>query len=152
MSKRDQMNINIKVDDENEVKITLSEEEKSRIPRPGESIYVVEPYPVDDDEDENDQEDVKQKPILAYSYTGVMAKSVVLSDDLDEVRVNGDYVISLKKESSSSRKLMVFSSEEEALDKYRALMSVSVKEAGRRLKKAQKIADYLEEALDKNHH
>jgi hypothetical protein len=132
------------------VKITLTEEAKKRIPTPGQSIYVIEPYPVDDDEDENES---KEKPVMGYSYAGVLAKAVVLNDELDEVTVNGDYRISLYKDTTESNKrLIVCSNEDEAIDKYRTLMNASIKESKRRMEKAIKIHDYLEEQLEKMHH
>lgn len=133
------------------VKITLTDEAKSRIPTPGQSIFVIEPYPVDDDEEENES---KEKPVMGYSYAGVLAKAVVLNDDLDEVTVNGDYRIPLYKDTNidSGKRLIVCSNEDEALDKYRTLMNASIKEAKRRMEKAIKIHDYLEEQLEKMHH
>lgn len=132
------------------VKITLTEEAKKRIPTPGQSIYVIEPYPVDDEEDENES---KEKPVMGYSYAGVLAKAVVLNDELDEVTVNGDYRISLYKDTTESNKrLIVCSNEDEAIDKYRTLMNASIKESKRRMEKAIKIHDYLEEQLEKMHH
>lgn len=132
------------------VKITLTEEAKKRIPTPGQSIYVIEPYPVDDEEDENES---KEKPVMGYSYAGVLAKAVVLNDDLDEVTVNGDYRIPLYKDTTDSNKrLIVCSNEDEAIGKYRTLMNASIKEAKRRTEKAIKIQDYLEEQLEKMHH
>jgi hypothetical protein len=134
------------------VKITLTDEAKSRIPTPGQSIYVIEPYPVDDEDDENES---KEKVVMGFSYAGILAKAVVLNDDLDEVTVNGDYRIPLYKDttdSGSGKRLIVCSNENEAIDKYRTLMNASIKEAKRRMEKAVKIHDYLEEQLEKMHH
>jgi len=134
------------------VKITLTDEAKSRIPTPGQSIYVIEPYPVDDEDDENES---KEKVVMGFSYAGILAKAVVLNDDLDEVTVNGDYRIPLYKDttdSGSGKRLIVCSNENEAMDKYRTLMNASIKEAKRRMEKAVKIHDYLEEQLEKMHH
>lgn len=144
--------VNIRLDDEGEVKFTMAEEALDRIPRVGKSIFIVEPYPADDDVEE-EQEFVREKPIMAYSYTPVVAKAVVLNDENDEVTVNGDYRIPLYKDvQDTNRKLMVFGNEEEALDKWRTLMSVSAKEAERRAKKAKAIEDYIKEAIEKVHH
>lgn len=141
---------NEKNDENVNVKITISEDAKDRIPRPGDSIYVIEPYPVDDD---NDPDEPKEKVIMGYSYAGVMAKSVVLTDELDEVIVNGDYRIPLYKNAGEfNRKNMTFSKEEEAMEKYRTLMNASIKEAKRRRDRAVKVHDYLEEAMERMHH
>jgi len=132
------------------IRITIPEEAKSRIPRPGDSIYIIEPYPADDEDDENES---KEKAIMGYSYAGVMAKSVVLSDELDEVLVNGDYKIPLYKNAGEfNKRTLTFGNEEEAIDKYRTLMTTSIKEAKRRKDKNANIQSYLEEALEKMHH
>ena len=150
---KDKINVNVRVNEESEndsatVKITISDEAKARIPRPGDAIYIVEPYPVDEDEDPT-----KEETILGYSYDNVMVKGSVLTDELDEVIVNGEYRIPLYKTNKDSRKRsMIFATEEEAMEKYRTLMSVSVKEAKLRMEKAEKTYDYLKEALEKMHH
>ena len=145
---KDKSKINITVDNEGGSSFTMAEEALDRIPRVGKSIFIVAPYPADDDED-----DEKEKQIMAYSYTGVVAKAVILNDQNDEVTVNGDYRIPLYKDvQDTNRKLMVFSSEEEAKDKWRTLMTVSLKEAERRANKAKQIEDYVREALEKMHH
>lgn len=151
---KEKLNVNVTVDEEGEVKVTLTDEQKSRIPRPGESIYVVEPYPVDDEDEETiGLDDVRERPIMAYSFDSLMAKAVVLSDDLDSVKVNGDFVIYLNKRvTESTKKQMIFSNEEDAKNKYLTLMNISVKENDRRLKKAEDIKQYLETALEKMHH
>jgi hypothetical protein len=153
---KEKVNVKVEVDDETgDVNITLTDEKKSRIPRPGDSIYIVEPYPVDDDDEDAVETygDVKEKPILAYSYTGLLAKAVVLSDDLDSVKINGDFEIPLTKRMiESSKKQLIFTNEDEARDKYKTLMTISIKEATRRLRKAENIKEYLETALEKMHH
>ena len=155
---KNKLHVDVSVDDEKgEVKITLSDEAKSRIPRPGESIYIVAPYPVVSSDDVDDEEitsdDVKENLPEAYSYAGTMVKSSVLNDECDEVLVNGDYRIPLYKDRESSRKrLLIFTNETEARDKFRTLMGISIKEATRRVKLAENIQQYLEEALEKMHH
>ena len=67
--------------------------------------------------------------------------------------VNGDYRSPLYKDTTDSNKrLIVCSNEDEAIDKYRTLMNASIKESKRRMEKAIKIHDYLEEQLEKMHH
>lgn len=155
---KDKFNVDLKVsnDEEGEVRITISDEKKDLIPRPGESIFVVEPYPVDDEDVVTGSErlkDIKERPIMGYSFTGLMAKAVVLSDDLETVTINGDFQIPLvKKFTESPRKQMIFTKEVDARDTYRTLMNASIKEAARRLKKAEDIKEYLETALEKMHH
>jgi hypothetical protein len=145
---KDKLKINITVDNEGDSSSTMTEEILDRIPRVGKSIYIVAPYPADDD-----VEDEKEKQVMAYSYTAVVAKAVILNDQNDEVTINGDYRIPLYKDVDAlNRKLMVFGSEEEARDKWHTLMTVSLKEAERRAKKANQIEDYIREAIEKMHH
>jgi predicted transcriptional regulator len=150
--------INIKVDTENgnvELNV-LPEDIKNKVPRPGEHIYVITPYtaiePDDVDGVEILEEDVKGKQIEGYSYDSVFVKASVLSDDMRTVLVNGDYLIPLYKDSDTNRKVMVFSNEEKAIEKFQALMNVSVVEADRRISLYNHIKDNLEEARKKLYH
>ena len=154
--------INIRVDTDNEDKVevkinSIPEDVMKNIPRPGESIYIIEPYPGIDPEDVDGveilEEDIKVKPIMGYSYAPIMVKGSVLADDLESVMVNGDYKIPLYKNSNNaSSKIIALTNEEEALNKYRALMTISIKEATRREKLQKELKEYLEEALEKVHH
>jgi len=156
------VNIDVNVNDEGEVKITFTDEERNRIPRVGDSIYLIKPYPIVTDDMVGDvlngikilEEDVREDTPEAYSYDSLMVKATVLSDELDSVKVNGDYDIPINKngEISKKRKLLVFTNETEARDKFRALMTVSIKEAERRVKLAENVRNYLDEALEKMHH
>jgi|GEM_PF-4803284 len=144
--------------EEGTITVSLSDEQKSRIPTPGSSIYVIQPYPVDDDEDDVDgiptRNTIKEAPILAYSYDSVFVKASVLNDDMDVVTVNGDYKIPLVKNTSeyAERKMIVLSNEDEAKSKWRTLMNTSLKEAIRRREIAVKIENYLQTALEEEHH
>jgi hypothetical protein len=155
---KDKMNVKVTLDEEKgEVKVTITDEEKNKIPRVGDALYIVAPYPVIDKDDVDDEEifeeDVKEKPIQAYSYDSVMVKATVLTEECDAVRVNGDYLIPLREDSNVPRKrLLIFTNESEARDKFRTLMNLSIKEASRREKLATKTKEYLETALEKMHH
>jgi hypothetical protein len=149
--KRDQINVNVKVNDDGDVKVTIAEEAFKNMPVVGRSIYVVEPYNADDDEDENDSP--KEKPIKAYSFAPIFVKSTVLNDEADEVLVNGDYRIPLYKDTTETNKRqLVFNNEDVAYEKWETLMTASLKEAERRTKRAQNIEEYVREALEKVHH
>jgi hypothetical protein len=135
-----------------EVVINLTEEQQNLIPRPGEVIHVVRPYNVDDDFESSPRP--KEKPTVAYSYDDVPVKSSVLSDELDEVRVNGDFTIPLVNRSvkNEKAKIMVFTSETEAKRAYRDLMNVSIELAKERLEYEKQMLEYLEGALEENAH
>jgi hypothetical protein len=160
--KKNSLNVKVSLDEEKgEVKVTISEEAKSKIPRPGESIYVITPYPIvtadmvgEDlgDGFEVTEEDVKEDLPEAYSYDSVMVRGSVLTEDCEEVMINGgDYKIPLY-EKSSRKKQLVFNNENEARDKFRTLMNVSVKETARREALHKTLKVYLEESLEKMHH
>jgi hypothetical protein len=126
-----------------------------KIPRPGESIFIVSPYPVDDNDDLEEDEFLprKEKTIVAYSYEPVMVKASVLNDSFDEVLVNGDYNIPLYKNNlDSSKKVLIFTNEEEAEDKWLALTTASIKIAERYTKRANYILDYLKTSKKELHH
>jgi len=139
-----------------EVSINLTEEEKLLIPRPGEIVYVIQPYCVDDSEEENETKERNPKlvPILGYSYTKVPVKSSVLTDELDEVRVNGDFRIPLKRKFSPSDRMRtrVFVSESEAKEEYKTLMEAQIRVAKERFDKARNDYEYLVEALEEGNH
>lgn len=133
-----------------EVKITISDEDKENIPRVGDEIHVISPYPVDEEDDEFT---IKEKPIQGYGFASVMVKSTVLTDDLEEVLVNGDYRLPLRKKNvDNNRKLIVCVSEQEAKEKFDALSDVSIERAKGYFKRFKEIIDYLEEAKEKVHH
>lgn len=126
-----------------------------KIPRPGESIFIVSPYPVDDNDDLEEDEFLprKEKTIVAYSYEPVMVKASVLNDSFDEILVNGDYNIPLYKNNlDSSKKVLIFTNEEEAEDKWLALTTASIKIAERYAKRANYILDYLKTSKKELHH
>jgi hypothetical protein len=156
--KKSNVRINIGVDADGGVTVSaVPEEVKNKIPRPGDSIYVIEPYPVIDPEDVDDEEifaeDIKLKPVMGYSYNASMVKSSVLNDELTEVLVNGDYRIPLYKgEGNPDKKIMVFTEEEKAIDKFRTLMNISVAEVDRRITLNQNIKANLKESLEKLYH
>jgi hypothetical protein len=150
--------INIKVDTEQgtvEVN-SIPEEIMNKVPVPGKHIFVIEPYteidPEDVDGSEIVEDDVKGKQILGYSYDSVFVKASVLSDDLRSCMVNGDYNIPLYKDSDTDRKIMVFTNEEKAIEKFVALMDVQIAETNRRIKLYNHIKDNLEESKKKLYH
>lgn len=150
--KKDQVNIRLEGDvlEGAEIKVNFSDEAKNRIPRVGDEIFLISPYPVDDEDDEFT---AKEKPVMGYSYTGVMVKSTVLSDDCEEVLVNGDFKLSVNKPvSESNKKLIVCAHEEEAKDKYVSLMNASIERANGYFRRAKDILDSLEESKAKMHH
>ena len=155
---REKFKVKVNVNEEGNVDVrVISAEAKDRIPRPGDSLYIIQPYPVIDPEDVDDdeihEEDIKLKPIMGYSYTTTMVKASVLNDELDECTVNGDYKILLYKNAGDpNKKLIVCTSEEEAVDKFKTLMTVSVNEASRRRKLYENIQSNLEESRDKIFH
>lgn len=134
----------------------MPEDVKSRIPRPGDSIYIIEPYPVVDPSDVDDveifEEDIKLKPVMGYSYTPIMVMASVLNTDMDEVLVNGDYKIPLYKNSGSDKKMLTFGNEEEALETFKTLTTASIKEATRREELNRKIKENLKECLNELFH
>jgi hypothetical protein len=150
--------INIKVDTElGTVEVnSIPEEVMNKVPVPGKHIYVIEPYVQIDLEDVDGieilEEDVKGKQILGYSYDSVFVKASVLSDDLRSCMVNGDYNIPLYKDSDTDRKIMVFTSEEKAIEKFQALMNVQTEETKRRIALYNHIKDNLEESTKKLYH
>lgn len=150
MSKKD-FRVNIKADG-NEVRISLSDEQRSRIPRAGDAMFVVSPYPADD-EDEDDHEKIKENAIVGYSYTEKVVRATALNDDATEVTVNGDFHFKLDENMTiKNGKNMVFMKEEDALDKYRSLMNASIDEAERRETKNRNIKTFLKTALEEIHH
>jgi len=161
LSKKD-VDIRIVTDDDNnetvKIKVTvLPEDVLEKIPRPGESIYLIKPYPVVDPEDvdgeEIHEEDIKLKPIMGYSYAPVMVKGSVLNDEMDEVMVNGDYKISLYKDGGdTNKKLIVLKNEEEAVRKFKTLMTASINEAERRETLNTNIKNNLRESLTEMFH
>lgn len=156
MSKKE-FKVKVSVNAEGDVNIKLTDEERNRIPRPGDSLYIIQPYPQIDPEDidgnEITEDDVKGKQIMGYSYDSTMVKASVLSDELDEVIVNGDYRIPLKRNTlDPNKKLMVFTNEEDAKDKYRTLMTVSLNETKRRIELYNNIQNNIQESLEKMYH
>jgi hypothetical protein len=147
--KKDELKVNVKIDEDGDVKVTIAEEAKNKIPRVGDSIFVIEPYNADDDAEEDD---FHEKPIKAYSYAPVFVKGTILNDEADEVLVNGDYRIPLYKDTEVNRKLLVYTNEEKALEKWTTLMTTSLHEAERRTEKAKAVEGYVREALKKVNH
>lgn len=150
--------VNIRVNTENgavDVNV-IPDEIKTKVPRPGDLIYVIEPYPMIDPDDADGveilEEDVKGKQINGHSYDSVFVKASVLSDDMRSCMVNGDYNIPLYKDSDGDRKIMIFTNEEKAIEKFRALMNVSMVEAKRRKELYKHIEDNLEESINKLYH
>jgi hypothetical protein len=135
-----------------EITINLTEEQKNLIPRPGDVVHIVQPYNVDDEPESSPRP--KEKPTVAYSYNDVPVKASVLSDDLDEVLVNGDFRIPLTNRSikNDKTKIMVFTSETEARSAYRDLMNISIELAKERLEYEKQMLEYLEGALEENAH
>jgi hypothetical protein len=150
MGKRDlKMNVTVDGDD---VKLTISEEVRNKIPRVGDSIYVIKPYPVDDD-DEDKHGKIKEDAILAYSYAGKVVKTTALNDEADAVTINGDFQLPLNSDMTiQTNKLMVFTKEEDAKEKFRTLMNSSVEAARELQEKYESTVKYLEEAIEKVHH
>ena len=160
-AKKADLGIRIETNKDETDKFSLPQEILDKVPRPGESIFIIEQYPVITEDMVGDnfdgveilEEDIKVKPPMGYSYNPLMVKASILNDDLDECTVNGDYKIPLYKNSGeSSKKILTFTNEDEALDKYRTLMNVSIKEADRREKVNAKVKEYLKEAVEKLHH
>jgi hypothetical protein len=150
--------IDLNVIDEKLV-ITISEELRNRIPRPGDKIHVIQSYPANDD-DEDDEGNVRDEAILAYSYGEKMVMSSVLSEDMETVLVNGDYKFKLNEDMTLKQgKLLVFTKESDAREKFKSLMNASIAET-KRLQKAVKkqvedlenTLNYLTEQLEKDHH
>ena len=140
-----------------EVRIILSVDQKKRVPVVGEDVIILEPYPVDDEDDMSDfiRKEVKERPILGWSYNKVMTKTTALSDDGETVVVNGELSVSLTEKPTrlaDKARRIVINSEEEAKEMYTSLMNSSIREAERRLKKAEEIKNYLAVALEENFH
>jgi len=167
MSNEKATNIKIEITgkDTNKVKKpkALPDHVMDLIPKPGESIYIVRPYPVIDPADigtidsksgvKITEDDVKIFPMFAYSYTPVMVKASVLTDDLEQCIVNGDHTIDLTGDlGRKEKKVLVIYDEDEAMKKFKALMAVSVKECERRAKLLERTQNYLTEALEEIHH
>lgn len=150
MSKKN-FDLNIKSDG-NEIKVSFSDEQRSRIPRAGDAMFVISPYPVDD-EDEDEKEKVKEGAILGYSYTEKVVRTTALNDDNTVVTVNGDFHFKVDEEMTiKNGKNMVFTNEQNALNKYRTLMNSSIEESERREEKYRKTTGFLKTALEEVHH
>jgi len=165
MSKKN-LKLSIEANEEGVVEIKLTEEEKAKIPRVGETVYLIQEYdivdesmvgnPVDDEDEDLGlikEEDLKEKLPKAYSFKAMMVESTALNEERDAVRINGDYVIPLREDGTMSKKrLMVFANEDKARDKYRTLTTVSLKEATRRTALNASVKSYIESALERLHH
>jgi hypothetical protein len=148
---KQKFNVDLSVD-KDEIKISLSDEQRSRIPRVGDAMFVVSPYTPDDD-DTSDSGKIKEDAIVAYSYSKKVVRTTALNDDADAVTVNGDFHFKLDENMTiKNGKNLVFTNEEQALDKYRSLMNSSIEEAKFRRDKYVKTVEYLETALDEVHH
>jgi len=151
--------LNIKVTDDGDIKLTISEEVQRGIPRCGDIMYSIQPYPADD-EDRLADDEIKEGAILAYSYSKSMIKATALTDDGEQLIINGDIYLPLKKDMSLRKKnLMVFTKEEDAMDQWKTLTTTSLnaaEELATQLKKAQdkveNSIEYLKKALEKGHH
>lgn len=158
MKKKGEVNIKVDVNEDGDVKVTvIPDEVKNKIPRPGDSIYIIEPYPVVDPEDVDGveilEDDVKGPQILGYSYAPVMVRGSVLTEDNEAVMINGDYRIPLYKNSGESgKKMIVETNEEKAIEKFRTLMNVSLDEVKRRKNLYDNIQANLKESLEKLFH
>ena len=151
MSKKN-LNVKAEITDEGNVTLTISEETRARIPRVGDTMYIIKPYPFDDD-DEDDNGKVKEDAIMAFSYAKRMIKSTLIDDEGENVLVNGDFKLPLNDGMTiQTNKLMVFTKEEDAKNKFESLMNASIKAAKEFKEKYTKIELYLNEAVEKNHH
>ena len=151
MSKKD-LKVKIGLNEDDEVKISISEELQQRIPRVGDKMFLIQPYPVDDD-DEDERGKVKENAIMGYSYAKRQVRATSLPDEGDSVLINGEFKVPLNENMTiQTSKLMLFTKEEDAKEKYRSLMNASIEEAKERRDKYNKTVDYLEEALEKEHH
>lgn len=135
-----------------EIKLNISEEVRQRIPRAGDALHVIQPYPVDeDDQDENGK--VRKNAIMAYSYKRRTVKTTALNDEADHILINGDFNIPLNEDMTlQNEKLMVFTKEEDAKEKYRSLMNSSLRAAKELKEKYDNTVTYLETALEEEHH
>jgi hypothetical protein len=119
-----------------------------KIPRPGESIYIVDKYPVNDDEDAS-----KESTICAYSLAPVLVMSSSLSEDLKKVFVNADIELSLVRKSSfrdDSRE--IFADEAEAYDRWKELMEASLKVAQENFEAAEYKRDFVKNAIKEDNY
>jgi len=92
--KKETVEVQVEIDEKEEeinVKLSISEETLQNIPRVGQSMYVIRPYPTHDDEDLDERGKIKEDAILAYSYNKQMVSSTALSDDHEELIINGDF-------------------------------------------------------------
>jgi hypothetical protein len=157
MKNKGKVTVNVTVKENGESSSKLPSDILGKIPRPGESIFIMEPYNVVDlddvDGDEITEDDLKGKAIIGYSYAAVMVMASVLADDLQSVLINGDYNIPLYKDSLDSKKrLLVFANEEKAEDAFHTLMASSLREVERRIKLNENIKKNLEESKEKLFH
>lgn len=161
MSKEGKVNVDFKLNKKSgELEITLTEEQKNMIPRPGEMIYIVDRYPVDDNVDLENVKD-KEEVAVAFNFTKLPVKSCALDDNNEYVMVNSDYIIPLEKglHLGSPKKRMVFSSEKEAEERWHTLMKASLRDAEERAKEAEKAADkrrkereFIANAIEEGYH
>lgn len=124
-------------------KLDLTKEQLNRIPRPGESIFLVDRYPVNDDEDAS-----RQETICAYSIAPVLVMSASLAEDMKRVYVNADIELSLVKKSSlrdDGRE--IFANEDEAYERWEELMDASLKVATKEYDEAKYKMDFVKKAL-----
>lgn len=157
MKNKGNVTVNVTVKEGNEGSSKLSKDVRDKIPRPGDSIYIMEPYNVvaaeDVDDEEITEDDLKSKPITGWSYAALMVMASVLSEGLDSVLINGDYNIPLYKDSiDSKKKMLVFTDEAKAEEAFHTLMAASLKETERRIKLNENIKRNLEESKEKLFH
>jgi len=145
---KEQIQVRVKVEDEKPKskrhgKLGLSKEMLAKIPRPGESIHVVDKYPVDDDEDP-----AKKSTICAYSLTPITVMSSSLSEDLKKVYVNADIELSLvRKPSFAEDSKEIFADEDEAYKRWEELMEASLEVADEYVKSFTEKRNFVKEAL-----
>lgn len=137
----------------------LSEEIRKLIPRPGDYVYVVQPYDPDDDS-ESTPDRIEEDAIVAYSIEDRLVTGSVLTPEMDFILINGDFRLPLAREMKLVKKnIMVYTREDEAYNKWQSLMNVSLNEAKRRRDAAKKVVGkcentvhYIEKALRKDNY
>lgn len=141
--------VNIRVNISNGEATRMPDDLLERVPKAGSYIQVVQPFPCDEDDVEADEG--KESVIMQYAYENIFVKTTAISDDLDEVTINGDYRLPLKGDLTN-KKVMVFSDESLAIDKWRTLMNSSLKVIEKRLKKYENMKSNVAEALEQKFH
>ena len=151
---KEEKNVTVKVsvnEETGKVSAKISKDIVSQIPRPGESLHVIRPYPADDDDEVNGK--IKTDAILGWSYNEQMIRSVAITEDNDKVIINGDHFIPLTSDMRlNTEKIKIFTKEDDAVKEYTELMNASINEARRRKEKYTAIQGFLENSLEKNFH